>query len=120
MVAQAELKTKQNAGDVDKFINSVEDEQKREDCKVLRKLFEDITGKPATMWGSSIIGFDTFHYKGRSSEGDWMVTGFSPRKANLTMYFMDGYGNYQDLLAKLGKHSTSKSCLYVKRLSDID
>ena len=117
----AELKTKPTEDDVDAFLATIDDEQKRTDCLVLRKFFEDITGAPAKMWGSSIIGFDTYHYKYKSGrEGDWMVAGFSPRKASLTLYIMDGYDTYQDLLAKLGKHTTAKSCLYIKRLDDID
>jgi hypothetical protein len=117
----AELKTQQNDADVDAFLASIEDEQKREDSKVLRQLMADVTKAPAKMWGSSIVGFDTFHYKGKSGrEGDWIVIGFSPRKANLTLYIMDGYDNYQELLGRLGKHSTAKSCLYIKKLTDID
>lgn len=118
----AELKTKENDASVDAFISSVDNEQKRKDCRTLVKMFEEVSKEPAKMWGPSIIGFGKFHYKSKrsSQEGDWMVTGFSPRKANLTLYFMDGYDKYQDLLAKLGKFKTSVSCLYVKKLSDID
>lgn len=118
----AELKTKENDASVNAFIASVEDEQKRKDCEVLLHIFQEVTGEPAKMWGASIVGFGSFHYKSKrsSQEGDWMATAFSPRKANLTLYFMDGYDDYQELLAKLGKAKTAKSCLYIKRLSDVD
>jgi hypothetical protein len=117
----AELKTKENDASVDEFLNSIQDEQKREDAKKLRALMEDITGAPAKMWGSSIVGFDTYHYKYKSGrEGDWMVTGFSPRKNALTLYIMDLFDASSDLLSELGKYETGKGCLYVKKLEDID
>ena len=79
------------------------------------------TGEPPRMWGASIVGFGSYHYAYASGrEGDWMALGFSPRKANLTLYLMDGFGGYGELLDRLGKHSTGKSCLYIKRLSDVD
>lgn len=117
-----EPKTKETDADADAFIAAIDDPQKQADCKVLKQLFEEVTGKPAKMWGPSIVGFDMFHYRGRSSEGDWMVTGFSPRKANLTLYFMDGYESAEAKreLAKLGKATTAKSCLYIKKLSDVN
>jgi hypothetical protein len=116
-----ELKTQPTDADVDAFLASLPDDRVRQDCQTLRQLMEDITGAPAKMWGSSIMGFGTYHYKYKSGrEGDWMVTGFSPRKANLTIYIMNGYSDYQGLLAKLGKHTTAKSCLYIKKLSDVD
>ena len=117
----AELKTQLNDGSVEDFLNSVEDEQKRADSFRICEIMEEITGEPGQMWGSSIVGFGSYHYKYASGrEGDWMLVGFSPRKQNLTMYVMDGVGSHDDLLAKLGKFKTGKSCLYVKRLSDID
>lgn len=117
----AELKTKQTEDSVEDFLNSVEDEQKRKDCFVVQQLMEKITGEPARMWGTSIIGFGSYHYKYASGrEGDWMLTAFSPRKQNLTLYIMSGFSKYDELLAKLGKHKIGKSCLYVKRLSDIN
>ncbi|MEZ4684775.1 MAG: DUF1801 domain-containing protein [Bacteroidia bacterium] len=117
----AELKTQLNDGSVEDFLNSVEDEQKRADSFRICEIMEEITGEPGQMWGSSIVGFGSYHYKYASGrEGDWMLVGFSPRKQNLTMYVMDGVGTHDDLLAKLGKFKTGKSCLYVKRLSDID
>ena len=118
----SELKTQLNDASVKAFIDSVEDEQKKQDCFALVKIFSQITGEVPKMWGSSIIGFGKYHYKSErsSQEGDWMLTGFSPRKQNLTLYIMDGFENYADLLAILGKYKTSKSCLYINWLSDID
>jgi hypothetical protein len=72
------------------------------------------------MWGKSIVGFGSYHYKGKSSEGDWMATGFSPRKQSLTIYLMSGFKEFEELLQKLGKHSTSVGCLYIKKLKDVD
>ena len=118
----AELKTKPTKLSVDKFIKSQPDEQVRKDCAVISKLMSEATGEPPKMWGPSIIGFGTYHYKyptGR--EGDMPIVGFSPRKQNLTLYvLMYGFKEQAELLKKLGKHSTSKSCLYIKRLSDVD
>ena len=117
----AKNKTTQNDGSVDAFLAAVENEQKRTDCLRIREIMEEITGEPAVMWGSSIVGFGSYHYKYASGrEGDFMLTGFSPRKQNLTLYIMSGFSRYDELLTKLGKHSTGKSCLYIKRLSDID
>ena len=116
----AELKTQQNDASVTDFINGV-DEKRRDDCFALLDLMEEVTGAPATMWGSAIVGFGNYHYTYASGrEGDWPVVGFSPRKQNLTLYIMAGFDRYEELLAKLGKHSTGKSCLYIKRLSDVD
>lgn len=119
-VTNNENKTKPNDADVQTFLDGIEDAQKRADANTLLELFSEVTGEPAKMWGSSIVGFGEYHYKGRSSEGDWLATGFSPRKANLTVYIMDGYDDYQDLLGRIGKATTAKSCLYIKRLADID
>lgn len=118
----AELKTKVNDASVTDFINSVEDEQKRKDAFELLKMFESVTKEKAKMWGTSIIGFGQYHYKSErsSQEGDWPLVGFSPRKQNLTLYVMPSFGNLDDLLKKLGKHTVSKGCLYIKRLSDVD
>jgi uncharacterized protein DUF1801 len=116
-----ELKTKENNASVDAFLDGIADEQKREDSKKLRKLFEEITGDPAKMWGGSIVGFGTYHYKYKSGrEGDWMVTGFSPRKNALTLYIMDLFDSSSDLLAELGDYKTGKGCLYIKKLEDVD
>lgn len=117
----AELKTKPNSGDVEAFLNAVEDKQKRADSFAVLDLMQEVTGAPAKMWGDSIVGFGEYSYRYASGrEGDWMLVGFSPRKANLTLYIMSGFEQYDALLAKLGKHKTGKSCLYIKRLSDVD
>lgn len=117
----AALKTKQTNDSVDAFLKGVEDEQKRKDCFAIKALMEKITGEPAKMWGTSIVGFGSYHYKYASGrEGDWMLTAFSPRKQNLTLYIMSGFSKYDELLAKLGKHKIGKSCLYIKKLADID
>jgi hypothetical protein len=119
----AELKTKENDASVDAFLESVTDVHQQEDSKKLRVLFEEISGYPAKMWGNSIIGFGSQHYKSKSGrEGDWMMTGFSPRKNTLSIYLLDSYEfeAHKDLLEKLGPHKTSKSCLYIKRLEDVD
>src|SRR5687768_15466867 len=116
------LKTTLNDASVTDFINTVPDEIKRQDSFVLLELFSKVTGEQPKMWGSSIIGFGQYHYKSERSkqEGDWMLTGFSPRKQNLTLYIMPGFGAYKDLLRKLGKHKTSVGCLYINKLADID
>ena len=117
----AELKTRPNEASVRDFIESVEDEARREDCKTVLTLMSEASGEEPIMWGPSIVGFGTYHYKYASGrEGDWMKTGFSPRKQNLTLYIMDGFGKYDELLSALGPHKTGKSCLYIKKLSDID
>lgn len=118
----AELKTKVSNASVTMFIKSVEPEEKRKDCLTLLKIFKDATGEQPKLWGPSIVGFGQYHYESQRSaqKGDWMLTGFSPRKQNLTLYIMPGFKEYGDLLVKLGKYKTSVSCLYIKRLSDID
>lgn len=121
MAKNAELKTKVNDASVEAFLNSVPDEEKRQDAFKILKLTQQVTKEQPKMWGTSIVGFGSFHYKGASGrEGDWMMIGFSPRKQNLTLYIMPGVERYPTLLKKLGKYSTGKSCLYIKRLSDID
>jgi hypothetical protein len=120
MAKTAEVKTKVNDASVTDFLNSVEDEQKRKDSFEIARIMEQITKEKPKMWGTSIVGFGSYHYKGASGrEGDWMLIGFSPRKQNLTLYLPGGLEHYQGLLNKLGKHSTGKGCLYIKRLSDI-
>src|SRR5690349_9614718 len=120
-MAKAELKTKVNAASVEGFLNSIEDEQKRADCFEILKIMQQVTKEKPKMWGASIVGFGTYHYKGASGrEGDWMLTGFSPRKQNLTLYLMGGFDMHKDLLKKLGKYKTSVGCLYIKKLDDID
>jgi len=118
----AEVKTKPNAADAVKFLESLEDEQKREDSLELLDMMKKITGKNPVMWGETIVGFD--QYAITSSKGEvnyWPMIAFSPRKQNLTLYLMPPvYQVFEDLLAKLGKHSASKACLYIKRLADVD
>ncbi|NKB37311.1 MAG: DUF1801 domain-containing protein [Gammaproteobacteria bacterium] len=117
----SELKTKKNKASVREFIDSIEDSEKKKDCKQLATMMRKLSGKRAAMWGDSIVGFGEYHYKYKSGrEGDWPVTGFSPRKQNISIYIMPGFSKYKKQLAKLGKHKHSVSCLYIKRLSDID
>lgn len=117
----AELKTKRNDASVEAFLNGIADERKRQDAFAVLHLMGEVTGEAPTMWGESIVGFGSYHYKYASGrEADWMLTGFSPRKQNLTVYIMAGFAQYDALLARLGKHSTGSSCLYIKKLQDID
>ena len=116
------IKTLPNDASVMAFINAVPEETKRRDSLTLLELLGDITGEPAKMWGASIVGFGMYHYKSErsSQEGDWPLIAFSPRKQSLTLYIMPGFDGYKDLLAKLGKHKTSVSCLYISKLADVD
>lgn len=117
----AELKTKPTENDVVEFLNTVENETKRADSFKVLDIMRDVTGHDPVMWGDSIIGFGTYRYKYASGrKAEWFLTGFSPRKQSLTLYIMSGFSEYDQLLEKLGKHSTGKSCLYVKKLEDID
>jgi hypothetical protein len=116
----AEPKTVQTDASVDAFLANV-DEPRRTDATALCALMTRVTGTEPTMWGSSIVGFGTYHYVyATGREGDWPPVGFSPRKANLTVYLADRAEKHADLLAKLGPHTTGKGCLYIKRLSDVD
>jgi len=120
-MAKVGLKNKSNDASVDAFLNTIEDEEKRADCFGLKDLMTALTGEEPKMWGPSIVGFATYHLKyATGRELDWMIVGFSPRKANLTLYLIDGFDKYDELMAKLGKHKIGKSCLYVKRLADVD
>jgi len=117
----AETKTRPTAQSVSAFIASIDDDQRRKDARTLLALMKKVTKKPAKMWGPSIIGFGSYHYVYDSGhEGDACVTGFSPRKSALTIYVMPGFTEYGPLLKKLGKVKTGKSCLYIKKLDDID
>lgn len=119
----AELKTKQNNADVGEFINLFADtEQKRKDSFELLKLMQDFSGSEPKMWGSSIIGFGSYHYKSEKSsqEGDWPLIGFSPRKAAISLYVYTGAKEHEYLLEGLGKYKMGKACIYIKKLSDID
>jgi hypothetical protein len=120
-MAKAELKTKANDANVDDFLNTIGDEQKRTDSFRLVEIFSKATGAKPKMWGPAIIGFGERRLKYDSGrELDWMIVGFSPRKANLTLYALSGSPEQKALLEKLGKHSTGKGCLYFKSLADVD
>jgi hypothetical protein len=119
----ADLKTKQNTGDVNAFLSAVTDEQKRIDSLEVLKLFKAITKEEPKMWGSSIVGFGKYIFTspktGRS--GEWFMTGFSPRKQNLTIYLISGFSKYGELMKKVGKYKISGgSCLYINKLADVD
>lgn len=117
----AELKTQENDASVDDYLNSVEDERKRKASFAVKELMEEVTDEEARMWGDSIVGFGHYRYKYASGrEGEWMLVGFAPRKRNLTLYIMSGFDEYDDLLDRLGKYSTGKSCLYINKLEDVD
>ena len=117
----AELKTKPTGASVKAFLDSIEDDERRQDCKTVAKLMKEVTKSEPKMWGPSIVGFGSYRYKYDSGrELDWFPVGFSPRKKELTLYVMSGFPRHAELLAKLGKHKTGKSCLYIKRLADVD
>ncbi|MDA0241183.1 MAG: DUF1801 domain-containing protein [Proteobacteria bacterium] len=116
-----ENKTKPNDADVQSFVANVDHPRRRADAEVLLALMGQVTGMKPQMWGDSIVGYGQYHYKYASGwEGDYFLTGFSPRKAAMTIYIMPGFKQYGDLLAKLGKHRHSSSCLYISRLETID
>ncbi|NNJ53998.1 MAG: DUF1801 domain-containing protein [Ignavibacteriaceae bacterium] len=120
-MAKAENKTKPTKADVEKFLNSIKDENRREDSFKIIKLMKQITKAEPKMWGSSIVGFGNYHYKYASGrEGDWFFAGFSPRKQSLTIYAMTYLENYPDILKRLGKYKTGKGCLYINKLEDVD
>lgn len=117
----AELKTKKTNVSVEKFLGAVKDDQTRKDCQAIVKMMQKATGAAPKMWGPSIVGFGDYHYRYASGrEGDWFLTGFSPRKGQLSLYIMSGFRRYPELMKKLGKYKTGVSCLYVKRLADVD
>ena len=117
----AENKTTPTDQNVEQFLNTIEDERKRRDSFTLMELMKQITGMEPKMWGSSIVGFGSYHYKYESGrEGDTILAGFSPRKQNLTIYNMGSFEQHGSLLKKLGKHTMGKGCLYIKRLDDVD
>lgn len=120
-MAKNQNKTQETDASVDDFLNGVANEQKRKDAFEVKALMEKISGEPAKMWGPSIVGFGTYHYKYESGrEGDFMKVGFSPRAANLTLYIMTGFNRHDEIVSRLGKYKTGKSCLYIKKLDDID
>lgn len=117
----AEAKTKPTDASVEKFLAGVADEARRADCLAVLKLMKQVTKAQPRMWGPSIVGFGSYHYVYASGHsGDWPLTGFSPRKQDLTLYITPGFERYAALMKKLGKYKTGKSCLYLKRLSDVD
>ena len=120
-MAKAENKTMPTKVSVRDFVNSVENEIRRRDAKALMKIFKDVTGMSPQMWGPSLIGYGRYHYKYESGrEGDMLMTGFSPRKANLVLYIMPGYLDLEEKLSRLGKHKLGKACLYINKLADVD
>ena len=117
----AELKTKQNEQDVYEFLDGVSNETRKNDGYAVLELMRTTTGLEPRMWGDSIVGFGSYHYKYASGrEGDWFLTGFSPRKQSLTVYIMPGFDEYEALLERLGKHKIGKSCLYINKLEEVD
>jgi hypothetical protein len=117
----SEQKTKPTAASVQEFLEAVPDEKKRADAFAVCKLMTEVTGQEPVLWGPSIVGFGRYHYVYASGHsGDAPLTGFSPRKTALTLYIMGGFDNYDELMAKLGKYTMGKACLYLKRLSDVD
>ena len=117
----AEAKTQRTSAGVDAFLAAIDDDQRRRDCHALAAMMREITGAEPAMWGDAIVGFGVYHYtyaSGRS--GDWPLVGFSPRKQNLALYLMPGFDEQGDLLQRLGKHKTSKACLYINKLADVD
>ena len=117
----AELKTQPTSRSVESFLKTITDKCRRADCFAVLKLMKGITKAQPRMWGPSIVGFGSYHYKYESGrEGEWFQAGFSPRKDSLTLYIMSGFARHDALMKKLGKHKTGKSCLYIKRLADVD
>ena len=113
------LKTQTNDAGVEKFLVGITNEQRRTDCLAVLELMKKLTGEQAVMWGKAIVGFGSFHYRGKTSEGDWFHVGFSPRKQNLVLYLHCELEKQADLLEKLGKHKIGKSCLYLNKLEDV-
>jgi hypothetical protein len=117
----AELKTQPNRRSVSDFLKTVDDPLRRKDCRTVAALMRRATGNRATLWGENIVGFGRYHYKhANGNPASWFLTGFSPRKRELTIYIMPGFSSYGALMKRLGKYRTGKSCLYLKRLADID
>ena len=117
----AELKTRATRASVSEFMRNIKDPQQRADCKVIARMMREASGKRAKMWGASIVGYGSYDYKYASGrEGTFMECGFSPRAQNISIYIMPGFSGFAALMKKLGKHKTGKSCLYIKRLEDVD
>ena len=117
----AELKTKETTESVSAFLDRIADESRREDCRAVVDIMQSVTKEEPRMWGTSIVGFGRYQYKYKSGrEGEWMITGFSPRKGDLTLYIFGGFDKFSDLLPNLGKYKTAGSCLYIRKLADVD
>lgn len=117
----SELKTQPHDGSVEAFLDGIEHEGRREDCRAVAQLMREVTGEDPVLWGPSIVGFGSYHYRyGSGREGDWFLTGFAPRKTALTLYIMAGFPRFDELMERLGRYRTGKSCLYVNRLDDVD
>ena len=117
----AEKKTKQSSASVSAYLNAISDKQKRADCKAIGKMMREATGARAQMWGSSIVGYGSYDYRYASGQqGNWPICGFSSRAQNITIYIMPGFSTFDALMKKLGKYKTGKSCLYIKKLEDVD
>ncbi len=117
----AELKTKQNDASVEAFLESVEHKTRKADAYTVLEMMKEVTGEEPSMWGDSIIGFGNYHYVYDSGrEGDWFLMGFSPRKTSLTLYMMNSYARFEEILSRLGKYKTGKSCLYITNLKNVD
>ncbi len=117
----AKNKTIPSQASVTEFLDAITDTTKHKDCYALLDVMQKITGKPPVMWGNSIVGFGSYHYKyDTGREGDMPLTAFSPRKQNITIYIMTGFDAYEDLLQQLGPYKTGKSCLYIKRMADVN
>jgi hypothetical protein len=117
----AAIKTRKTGGDVQTFLKSVSDRKRKDDTLQVLALMKKLTGCEPAMWGPSIVGFGDFRYRyANGTENDWFLTGFSPRKQSLTLYIMTGFAKYEEILENLGKYKTGKSCLYIKKLEDVD
>ena len=117
----SEIKTRPTDASVEAFIDAVDHPRRREDARTLLDLIQRVTGEQPVMWGPSIVGYGSYHYRYASGqEADWPIIGFSPRKQNLSIYIMTGFEEADELLTRLGKHKTGKSCLYVNKLADVD
>jgi hypothetical protein len=117
----AGLKTKRTSASVTEFLREVDDKQKLADCRAIAKMMRTATGKRAKMWGASIVGFDSYDYVYKTgNSGTWPITGFSPRAQNISIYIMPGFSGFKSMLSQLGKYKPGKSCLYIKRLDDVD
>lgn len=115
----AALKTQPNDASVDAFLAGIKDDKKRTDCQAVLELMKDLTGEPAVMWGKAMVGFGKFHYRGKTSEGDWFHVGFAPRKNEVVLYLHCELEKQAALLDNLGKHKIGKSCLYIKKFEDV-